>query len=592
MTPYATPIDDYEFLYDVLGLDELSEIPAFAEVGKELALQVIGEAGRFATEVLAPLNRSSDETGAEYSDGEVRTPPGFGEAYRLYREGGWPSLTGPSEFGGQQLPGFLAHAMSESVASTCMSFGQYTGLTHAAAMAIEGHAEEWMKELYLPRMVAGEWGGTMCLTESHAGTDLGLMRTRAVPSGNGTFAVTGTKIFITAGEHDLTGNIVHLVLAKLPDAPPGVRGISLFLVPKFLPDDAGEPGQRNGVRCGSIEHKMGMKGSVACVMNFDGATGWMIGEPHKGLKAMFTMMNTARLLTSAQGPGAAEAAYQSAVAYARDRLQGRSASGAKAPEQAADPLIVHPDVRRMLLEMRIHAEGGRALALWVMKQSDIATHHPEEAVRESAGAFLALMTPIVKVWLSETGLEAANLGVQVFGGHGYIREWGMEQLVRDVRLVPLYEGANGIQALDLVGRKLPMDGGRMLRHLLDPIDGYLADEGSSGPAAEFRAPLGDARRALDEATSAISVAGAADPDEVGAASMDYLKIAGYLAQAYLWALMGSAAIAKGDANPRFHASKLAAARFFFAKMVPFSQAHLSALKSGAAPVMALAADAF
>jgi alkylation response protein AidB-like acyl-CoA dehydrogenase len=459
-------------------------------------------------------------------------------------------------------------------------------------MAIEAHATEQLKALYLPKLLSAEWSGTMCLTESHAGTDLGLMRTRARPAGNGTYNIEGTKIFISAGDHDLSENIVHLVLAKLPDAPPGVRGISLFIVPKFLPDDQGAPGKRNQLHCGSIEHKMGMKGSVACVMNFDGATGWLVGEPHQGLKAMFTMMNTERLLLSGQGQGAAETAYQSAVAYARDRLQGRSMSGTKAPEKAADPIIVHPDVRRMLLTMKAHAEGGRAFALWVMRHVDVAARHPDPVERARAEAFVALMTPVVKTWLSDNGSEAANLGVQVFGGHGYIREWGMEQLVRDIRILQIYEGANGIQALDLVARKLPMEGGRMLRHLTDPIDDFLGGCSDKPEFGEFIAPLRRSRERLDRATAVMLDKAASDPDELGAASMDYLKIVGYLTQSFVWAKMAIAAQEQYTANPEFYGSKLATARFFFARMLPMADAHLAALEAGAAPIMSLPADHF
>ncbi|MEC3909227.1 acyl-CoA dehydrogenase C-terminal domain-containing protein [Sphingobium sp. CR2-8] len=592
LTHYSVPLEDYRFVYDVLGLARIADLPGFADATPDLIEQVIVEAGRYVTDILFPLNRQSDEIGARFVDGAVITPPGFKEAYDRFCEGGWPALTGPTAYGGQDLPAFVEYILTEMMAATCMSFAQYTGLTHGAAMAIAAHADESLKQLYLPKMISGEWSGTMCLTEAHAGTDLGLMRTRAVPVSDGAYAITGTKIFISAGEHDLSGNIVHLVLAKLPDAPLGVQGISLFLVPKFLPDADGEPGERNGVACGSIERKMGMKGAVACVMNFDGALGWIVGAPHKGLRAMFTMMNTERLLLSAQGQGAAETAYQSAAAYARDRLQGRAAGGAKAPLEAADPIIVHPDVRRMLLTMKAYAEGGRALALWVMSHVDIAARHADPAERARADALVALMTPVVKVWLSDNGSEAANIGVQVLGGHGYIREWGMEQLVRDIRILQLYEGANGIQALDLVARKLPMEGGRMIRHLTEPVDSLLDAFTTDTEYGEFIIPLRESRDRLDLATQWMRDQSLDDADALGAGSMDYLKITGFLAQAYVWAMMAIAAKRDYAKNPEFFGSKLATARFFFAKMLPFADAHLATLKAGAAPLMTLAAEEF
>lgn len=592
MTQYAVPLEDYRFVYDVLGLGELVELEGSELAQQDVVLQIIQEAGRYGTDVLFPLNRQADEVGARFDNGVVTVPPGFREAYDKFREGGWPALTGPAEFGGQGLPFYLQYVLTEIMAATCMSFAQYTGLTHGAAMAIEAHADEDLKALYLPRLISGEWSGTMCLTESHSGTDLGLLRTRAAPQGGGRYAVTGTKIFISAGEHELTGNIVHLVLAKLPDAPPGVRGISLFLVPKFLPDENGAPGVRNGVSAGSIEHKMGMKGAVACVMNFEDATGWLVGEPHKGLQAMFTMMNTERLLLSAQGQGAAELAYQSALAYARDRVQGRALSGAVFPSLPADPIIVHPDVRRMLLTIKAHAEGGRALAMWVMKQVDLAARHPDPAERQRAGALVALMTPVVKVWLSDNGSEAANLGVQIFGGHGYIREWGMEQIVRDIRILQLYEGANGIQALDLVARKLPMEGGEMLRRLTDPIDAHIGAYAGADEQAEFIEPLKAIRAKLDRATGILRSRAASDPDELGAGSMDYLKIVGYLAQSFIWSKLAIEAAGRHAENAAFYTGKIATARFYFQKMLPFADAHLASLEAGAEPLMALHAEYF
>ncbi|KEQ52298.1 acyl-CoA dehydrogenase C-terminal domain-containing protein [Sphingobium chlorophenolicum] len=592
MTQYAVPLEDYRFVFDALGLGELTEFDGWDMAQQDVVQQIVQEAGRYGADILFPLNRQADEIGAKFENGTVTVPPGFQEAYAQFREGGWPALTGPVEYGGQGLPFYLQYILTEIMAATCMSFAQYTGLTHGAAMAIEAHANEELKALYLPKLISGEWSGTMCLTESHSGTDLGLIKTRAVPAADGSYAITGGKIFISAGEHEMVDNIVHLVLAKLPDAPPGVRGISLFLVPKYLPDENGAPGARNGVSAGSIEHKMGMKGAVACVMNFEDATGWLVGEPHKGLHAMFTMMNVERLLLSAQGQGAAELAYQSSLAYARDRVQGRALSGAKYPTLAADPIIVHPDVRRMLLTMKAHAEGGRALALWVMKHVDIAERHPDPAEREKASDLVALMTPVVKVWLSDNGSEAANLGVQTFGGHGYIREWGMEQIVRDIRILQLYEGANGIQALDLVARKLPMKGGALLLRLTDPIDAHIEAYASSADHAEFIQPLVAIRAKLEQATALLRAKAESDPEELGAGSMDYLKIVGYAAQTFIWSKLAIEASERHGENAAFYSSKLATARFYISKLLPFADAHLVGLEAGAEPLMALDAEYF
>ncbi|OAH44666.1 acyl-CoA dehydrogenase [Sphingobium yanoikuyae] len=580
MAQYDLPSADFAFAWDALRLGDIASLPGFEDATEELVGQVIEQAGRFATGILLPLNRGADEEGAQLRDGSVAAPPGFREAYRLFCDGGWPGLTGTRDHGGQGLPAYLEYIVTEILASASMAFMQYTALTHGATMVLANHATAELQQVYLPRLISGDWAGTMCLTEPQAGTDLGLIRTRATPRDDGRHAIEGTKIFITAGEHDLTANIVHLVLARLPDAPPGIAGISLFLVPKYLPDDAGNPAQRNAVHCSSIEHKMGMKGAPACVMNFDGAEGWLIGEPHKGLRAMFTMMNTERLLLSAQGPAAAEVAYQSARTYAEGRAQGRALTGARDPGSLADPLIVHPDVRRMLLTMKAHAEGNRLLALWVMKHVDLASHHPDAATRADADALVALMTPIVKVWLSENGFEAANLGVQTLGGHGYIREWGLEQLVRDVRVVQIYEGANGVQALDLVARKLPMENGALLRHLTDPIEAFLAENARDDTLVEFLLPLSESLARLRRATAAMAELAGDDRDELGAASTDYLKIAGYAAQTYVWAVAAKASTARLDANPAFHAAKLNTARFFMARILPFAEAHLAALRSG------------
>lgn len=588
MTKYTIPIDDYRFAFDALRLSEVSQLPGHEDLSWELIEQILVEAGRFASEVLLPLNRQGDEIGAKYEAGRVIAPPGFKEAYDQFVDGGWLSLTGPEEYGGQGLPHFMEYCLTEILGACNMAFIQYTGLTHGAAMAIEAHASDELKNLYLPKMISGIWSGTMCLTESHAGTDLGLLRTRAQPDNEGSYRVTGTKIFISAGEHELSENIVHLVLARLPDAPDGVGGISLFLVPKFIPSDNGLPGERNGVHCGSIEHKMGMKAAVACVMNFDGARGWLIGQPHQGLKAMFTMMNTERLLLSATGQGAAETAYQTAADYARERLQGRSLTGPKRPDLAADPIIVHPDVRRMLLTMRCSAEGGRALALWVLKHVDIAERHPDADRRAEANAFVALMTPVVKVWLSDAGIEAANLGMQVFGGHGYIREWGMEQILRDIRIVALYEGANGIQALDLVARKLPMENGRMIRHLYGPIEELIATHRDDPSLEDVIVPLEWMLDTLKRATDQLQTASVADRDALGAGSMDYLRIVALTALAQVWVSMAIEAERGTAASDGMRKGKRAMARFFFTRVAPQAQFYLAALEAGPGPLMELA----
>lgn len=588
MTKYSIPIADYRFVHTALGLDELSSLPGHEDLSWDLIEQILLEAGRFGSEVLLPLNRQGDEIGAKFEDGKVTSPPGFKEAYDRFVDGGWLSLTGPGEFGGQALPHFMEYCVTEILSACNMTFLQYTGLTHGAAMAIEAHASEELKNTYLPNMISGVWSGTMCLTEAHAGTDLGLMRTKAQPGNDGTHMITGTKIFITGGEQDLSDNIVHLVLAKLPDAPEGAGGISLFLVPKFIPDENGALGERNTVTCGSIEHKMGMKGSVACVMNFDNAKGWIIGEPHKGLRAMFTMMNTERLLLSGMGQGAAEVSYQTAVDYARDRQQSRSISGAKRPDLAADPIIVHPDVRRMLLTMRSLGEGARALALWVMKHVDIADRHPDAATRADAAAFVALMTPVVKVWLSEIGIEAANHGIQVFGGHGYVREWGMEQILRDIRIVSLYEGANGIQALDLVARKLPMEKGRMVQHLFRPIEDLIAEHSDNAALAETIKPLEKLFGTLKRATAVLTEAGATDPDALAAGSMDYLKILSLTALGFVWAKMVITAETDTSFPQEQRDGKRAMARFFFARVSPQADSHMAALEAGPDTLMELA----
>ena len=592
MTVFQPRLEDYRFLWTLLDLDGLSALPGYDAATPDLVEQILVEAARFAVEILLPLNRDSDEIGASFRDGTVTTPPGFKKAYELFSAGGWSTLAGPADFGGQEMPGALNYALYEMMSAACISFVHYTALSHGAVLALEQHASPELKELYLEPLISGRWSGTMCLTESEAGSDLGLIRARAEPDGDGRYRVTGTKIFISSGEHDLTENIVHLVLARLPDAPAGVKGISLFVVPKYIPDKKGTAGKRNAVACGAIEHKMGLKGSATCVMHFDDAAGWLVGTAHRGLAAMFTMMNEERLLLSSLGQGIAEIAYQSAAAYARARLQGRAGPDRRAPGRDPVPIIAHPDVRRMLLTMRVHADSNRALGLWVMRALDISRRHPDPDERREAADFVALMTPIVKVWLSETGHEAAHLGIQVMGGHGFIREWGMEQLARDVRILQLYEGANGIHGLDLVVRKLPMNDGKLIARLTAPIENFLAEHEGNEALVGFVAPVREALDMLKSATRYVTALQKEETDDLGAAASDYLKIAGFAAVAYLWGRQSVACSRPLDDASGYAEAKLACAKFFFDRMLPRSEAHLMAMLSGGANLMLLDEDAF
>jgi alkylation response protein AidB-like acyl-CoA dehydrogenase len=540
--------------------------------------------------VLQPINRSGDEEGCVFESGSVRTPTGFKDAYAKFVEGGWPGIACDPEHGGQGVPNTVNFAFEEMICSANLSFGLFPGLTHGAYNALQAHGSDDLKRTYLPKMVGGSWSGTMCLTEPQCGTDLGLIRTRAEPSNDGSYRLHGTKIFISAGEHDLTENIVHLVLARLPDAPAGVRGISLFVCPKFLVQPDGSLGARNSLACGALEKKMGIKASPTCVMNFDGATAWLVGVPNKGLAAMFTMMNTARLMVGIQGLGVAEAAYQGALSYARNRLQMRAATGPKYPDQPADPIIVHPDIRRLLMRMKAMTEGCRALALWVGHELDISTGHPDAQRRQDADDLVALMTPIVKSMLTDHGFSAANDGVQIHGGHGYIREWGMEQLVRDARIAQIYEGTNGIQALDLVGRKLSMGTGRLARQFFHPVGAYLEQMANVPAMAEIVAPLAKAFGRLQQATLWLGKAGTANPDDGGAAATDYLRMFGLVAIGYMWCRMAETALA-GSADS-FRSAKLECARFYMAKIIPETGSLLVSITAGSKSVMALHEDAF
>ncbi len=594
MPAYTAPLRDMRFVLNELAdPDRLRALPGCEEVTPELVDPVLEEAAKLCSEVLFPLNRPGDEEGCALENGVVRTPKGFPEAYRTFREGGWAALACDPDYGGQGLPKSVSLLFEEMMCSANLSFGMYPGLSHGAYAALLKHGSQELRDRYLPKLVSGEWTGTMCLTEPQCGTDLGLIRTKAVPAEDGTYRITGNKIFISAGEHDLAENILHLVLAKLPDAPAGTRGISLFLVPKFLPTEDGRPGARNGVTCTSIEHKMGIKASATCAMSFDEAEGWLVGRPHKGLSAMFTMMNEARLSVGVQGLGLAEVSYQNAVAYAKDRLQGRALGGAVQPERPADPIIVHPDVRRMLLTMRAQIEGCRALAMLTAQEQDVATRHPDPAERQAADDFVQLMTPIIKAYLTDMGWDATATGMQVLGGHGYIREWGMEQHVRDARIAQIYEGTNGVQALDLVGRKMGAHAGRYLRRFFHPVLAYIEARSEDPAMEEFVLPLSKAFGRLQQATAEVARRGLGDPFEAGAAATDYLRHFGLTALAYVWARMAEVALAKqaGD-ETGFYRAKLATARFFMQRILPQTSGLSAAILAGGGTLKAFEDAAF
>jgi len=592
MADYQAPLRDMRFvLNEVFDAPKLWQaLPALAEVvDAETADAILEEAGKITANSIAPLNRSGDEEGCRWDGGAVSTPAGYREAYQLYAEGGWVGVGGDPAFGGMGMPKVISAQVEEMMNSASLAFGLYPMLTSGACLSIYAHASEELKQKYLPNMYAGVWSGSMCLTEPHAGTDLGIIRTKAEPQADGSYKVSGTKIFITGGEHDLTDNIIHLVLAKLPDAPAGSRGISLFLVPKVLVNDDGSLGERNSLSCGSIEHKMGIQASATCVMNFDGATGWMVGEPNKGLAAMFTMMNYERLGVGIQGLATGERSYQSAIEYARERIQSRAPTGPVAQDKAADPIIVHPDVRRMLLTMKALNEGGRAFSSYVALQLDIAKFSDDEAARQLAEAQVALLTPVAKAFLTDMGLETTVHGQQVFGGHGFIREWGQEQLVRDCRITQIYEGTNGIQALDLVGRKIVGSGGTMYQAFVDEIRAFVASAGAD--LREFTEPLKAALDNLDELTAWVIDQAKTNPNEIGAASVEYLHVFGYTAYAYMWARMAAVALAKqGEGD--FYQSKLGTARFYFARMLPRIHSLTASVKAGSESLYLLDAAQF
>jgi len=561
------------------------------DVSAELMDSILEEAGKFAKDILLPINASGDEEGCHLENGVVRTPKGFVDAYKKFCEAGWGALSSPVEYGGQGLPEILGKMVEEMQCSANLSFGLYPGLTHGATLALEGHGSEELKQRYLPKMIDGTWSGTMCLTEPQCGTDLGMMRTKAIPQADGSYKISGAKIFISAGEHDLTENIIHLVLARIEGAPKGIKGVSMFLVPKFVPNDDGRPGARNGVTCTAIEHKMGLKASATTQLYFDDATGWLVGAPEKGMRAMFTMMNAERLSVGIQGLGVAETAYQSAAFYAKDRMQGRALSGAKYPEKAADPIIVHPDVRRTLMTVRAYVEGCRALSGWVATALDLETKAADPQRRQEAEDFVSIMTPVVKALFTDLGFELSSMALQVYGGHGYIRDHGMEQLVRDARICMIYEGANGIQALDLVGRKMPAHMGRFLRQFFHPVQEFI-EQNSADPKV---LPLAKSFAALQQATAHLATVSLKDPEEAGAAATDYLRLMGLVALGFMWAKTAKIAEEKlpganGDAG--FYKAKLTTAQFFNDRLLPQTGALWSAIKAGKASTMELEEAAF
>ncbi|MHB1946030.1 MAG: acyl-CoA dehydrogenase C-terminal domain-containing protein [Metallibacterium sp.] len=590
MTKYAAPLEDMRFaLYDVLDAERvLKALPRGEALNRELIDAVLDEAARFSEQVLAPLNQSGDAEGCHYdkASASVTTPAGFKDANAQFVAGGWAGLTAPEAYGGQDLPETIGALVKEMLDSANLSWSNYPLLSAGATEALLQHGEEWQREVFLKPIVAGRWTGTMCLTEPHCGTDLGLLKTRAEPGSDGSYKISGTKIFITGGEQDLSENIVHLVLARLPDAPAGTKGISMFVVPKFKVARDGGVGARNGVACGSIEHKMGIKGSATCVMNFDGAEGYLVGQPHKGLTAMFTMMNAARLAVGIQGLGLIERAYQNSLAYARERLQMRALSGAKFPAKPADPIIVHADVRRMLLTQKAIAEAGRVLVLHAALLGDTELRSTDAAQRERAEQELSFLIPICKGLLTELSNQCTYDAQQILGGHGYIAEWGMEQFARDARITTIYEGTTQIQALDLLGRKVFQLQGTGLKLFLERIGAFCQQHAGNAPLAEFVAPLGKLAQQWGEITQRVGVAAAGNPDEIGAAAVDYLFYSGYITLAYFWA-RGVAAADAGARGAKFKQAKRATARFYFQRILPRTEAHVTSLRAGAASLMDL-----
>jgi alkylation response protein AidB-like acyl-CoA dehydrogenase len=594
--PYQPPVRDYAFLLrDLLELERYANLPAFADASMDTVDQILEEAGRFTGEVLAPLNSVGDKEGCHWqADFTVTTPKGFKEAYAKLVEGGWPALGADPAYGGQGLPHVVNLAFSEMSSAANMAFSMYPGLTHGAYSAIMAGGTQAQKDLYLPKLASFQWGGTMNLTEPHCGTDLGLLRTKAVPQGDGTYRISGQKIWISGGEHDLTENIVHLVLARIEGAPQGTRGISLFIVPKFIPDAQGHPGARNSVKCLGLEEKMGIHGNATCVISHEEATGWLIGEENRGLSIMFVMMNEARLGVGMQGVAQAEAAYQAAATFAKERLQGRSLTGPKNPDGPADPIIVHPDIRRMLMDARAIVEGGRAFLFWTALHGDLAEAHPDEAVRQKGHDYMALMTPVLKGFLTDRGFQVCSDAMQVHGGAGFTEHFPVSQYLRDCRIALIYEGTNGIQALDLVGRKLAADGGRGVMGFFAELDAFVEANEADAALKPFTEGLAKGKAELQEATMWLMQNGLANPDNAGAASTDYLHLFGLVALAYMWSLMAKTALAKiaGGATDPLYPEKLAVGRYYIARVLPETAGRLAKLKTGAETLMALPAEAF
>jgi alkylation response protein AidB-like acyl-CoA dehydrogenase len=601
MPQYAPPLRDMQFvMHELLNVvDELRQLPAHADIDVDTINAVLEEGGKFASQVVFPLNRSGDEEGCVHDKAthEVKAPQGFKQAYEKYVEGGWPSLSCDPAYGGQGLPHIVNQAIYEMLNSSNQAWTMYPGLSHGAYECLHAHGSDEQKATYLGKLTSGQWTGTMCLTESHCGTDLGLMRSKAVPferegQADGTYKITGNKIFISAGEHDLAENIIHLVLARLPDAPVGSKGISLFVVPKFLVNADGSLGARNTIYCGGLEHKMGIHANATAQINLDGAVGTLVGQPHKGLAAMFVMMNTARLGVGMQSLGLTEVAYQNAAAYAKDRIQMRSLSGVKSPEKAADSIIVHPDVRRLLLTARAYAEGARALVIWTTLQLDKQFGSDDAEVRAECADLAALVTPIVKAFFTDNAWIATSHCMQVFGGHGYIRQWGMEQYVRDARINMIYEGTNAIQSLDLLGRKVLGDNGAKLKKFGKMVAQFVEDEGTNEAMQEFVNPLADLGDKVTKLTTEIGMKAFKNPDEVGAAAVDYLRVCGHLVFAYFWARMAKVALEKMEGGDPFYKAKLITARFYFAKLLPETATLIRTARAGSASLMEMEESLF
>ncbi len=594
MPSYQAPLRDMQFvLWQLLQAEQHYQSLNFSDASPEMVDAILAEAGRFASEVLSPINAEGDK-GCRFEEGQVFTPAGFKEAYQQWVEMGWPSLAAPTELGGQGMPESIAHLVSEMAGGANWAWAMYPGLSHGAINTLEQHGSEEQQRLYLQPLISGQWTGTMCLTEPHCGSDLGLLRTKAEPQADGSFAITGSKIYISAGEHDLTENIVHIVLARLPDAPKGTKGISLFVVPKMLIDEQGQIKAANQVRCGSIEHKMGIHGNATAVLNFDGAKGWLIGPPNKGLNCMFTFMNFARIGTAIQGVAATELSFQGSLAYAKERLAMRSLKGAQFPKLAADPIIVHPDVRRMLFTQKAVAEGGRALLAWASQQVDLVRYAKDGRAKE-ADQLLGFVTPIAKAFLTELALETTNYGVQIHGGHGYVKDYGMEQIVRDTRISTIYEGTTAIQSLDLLGRKVLASQGRLLQQVLQHFAPWVEPYQDDYLLQEFYQPLSKTLQAWQGLTQSLMMRAMMDKDEVGGAAVDYLMYSGYALLSIFWlrtAALSYQALADGSAEPGFYEAKIKTARFWFQRMLPRAQMHAKALQSPVDTLTSLDADWF